>query len=116
MVTQAHYVPRRGDLVWLDMNPQTGHEQAGRRPVAVLSPVAYNSKVGLMLCCPVTSRIKAYPFEVVLSGDAGVEGAILSDQIKNLDWKARRAEYIGKLDNTTLSEVLEKINLLLAPE
>ena len=86
------YVPERGDIVWITFNPQAGHEQAGRRPAVVLSPKAYNGKVGLALLCPITSQIKGYPFEVALPEGLPVGGVILSDQVKNLDWKARNAE------------------------
>ena len=85
-------VPKRGDLIWVSLNPQAGHEQAGRRPALVLSPVEYNSRVGLALMCPVTNRAKGYPFEVALPADTDVTGVILADQIKSLDWRARRAE------------------------
>ena len=84
------YVPQRGDVVWLSFDPQAGYEQAGRRPAFVLSPESYNRKTGLFLACPVTSKVKGYPFEVVLPDGVGVSGAILADQIKSLDWKARR--------------------------
>ena len=85
------YVPARGDLVWLEFNPQAGHEQAGHRPALVLSPQEYNRRVGLALVCPVTSQVKGYPFEVVLPSGLPISGAVLSDQMKSLDWKARRA-------------------------
>ena len=89
MVAAPAYVPRRGDVVWLTFNPQAGHEQAGRRPAVVLSPNAYNAKVGLALLCPITSQVKGYPFEVLLPHGLPVSGAILADQIKSLDWQAR---------------------------
>ncbi len=85
------YVPSRGDVVWLTFNPQSGHEQAGRRPAVVLSPRAYNAKVGLAIFCPVTSKVKGYPFEVALPEGFAVQGVILADQVKSLDWRARRA-------------------------
>src|SRR5436190_22112077 len=87
------YVPRRGDLVWLSFDPQAGHEQAGRRPAFVLSPDTYNRKTGLFLACPITSKVKGYPFEVALPSGLVVSGVILADQIKSLDWKARKAEF-----------------------
>jgi len=80
------YTPAQGDIVWIMFNPQAGHEQAGRRPALVLSPAAYNAKVGLALFCPITSQIKGYPFEVLLPADLPVAGVILADQVKNLDW------------------------------
>lgn len=107
------YIPDRGDVVWLNMNPQAGHEQAGRRPALVLSPAAYNGKVGLALFCPITSQIKGYPFEVVLPEELEVSGAILSDQVKSLDWRARRAERIGRLPQELVAEVLAKLQSLL---
>ncbi len=107
-------VPERGDLVWLTFNPQAGHEQAGRRPAVVLSPAAYNRKVGLALLCPITSRVKGYPFEVALPDESPVHGAVLSDQVKSLDWGARRAERMGSLPGHLVTEILEKLGLLLA--
>ena len=114
MVAAPAYVPRRGDVVWLTFNPQAGHEQAGRRPAVVLSPNAYNAKVGLALLCPITSQIKGYPFEVGLPPGLTVNRAILADQVKSLDWQARTAEFICALPSTLVSEVLQKIGLLLA--
>ncbi len=107
------YVPRRGDAVWISLNPQAGHEQAGRRPAIVLSPEAYNGRVGLAILCPVTNQIKGYPFEVAIPPGLDVAGVILSDQVKSLDWRARRAEYIVKLPNDTIIEALQKIGTLL---
>jgi mRNA interferase MazF len=114
MVAASAYVPRRGDVVWLTFNPQAGHEQAGRRPAVVLSPSAYNAKVGLALLCPITNQIKGYPFEVVLPPGLAVSGAILADQVKSLDWQARTAEFICALSSASVSEVLQKIGVLLA--
>ncbi len=107
------YVPERGDIVWLTFNPQAGHEQAGRRPAVVLSPAAYNGKVGLALVCPVTNQQKGYPFEVMVPPNAGITGVILADQLKNLDWRIRQAELIGKLPEHALSEVFAKLKTLL---
>jgi mRNA interferase MazF len=109
------YVPERGDLVWLQFTPQRGHEQAGRRPALVLSPRAYNRKVGLALVCPVTSQVKGYPFEVELPDGLAVEGAILCDQIKNLDWKARKARRIDRVSAEVLAEVTARILALVDP-
>lgn len=103
------YVPRRGDVVWLSFDPQAGHEQAGRRPAFVLSPESYNRKTGLLLACPVTSKVKCYPFEVVLPDGLGVSGVILADQIKSLDWKARRAEFASATDDSVLNDVVSLI-------
>jgi mRNA interferase MazF len=108
-------VPQRGDVVWLSMSPQAGHEQAGRRPAFVLSPGSYNAKVGLAILCPITSRVKGYPFEVVIPDGLPVEGAVLSDQAKSLDWRARKAEFICRLPGDTTLEVLHKLGAVLSP-
>ena len=108
------YVPDRGDVVWIDLNPRAGHEQAGRRPALVLSPARYNSKVGLLLLCPVTTQIKGYPFEAHIPDGLKVIGTILSDQIKSLDWKARKAEFICSLPDSVVQEALKKLNTLLS--
>ena len=107
------YIPNRGDIVWITFNPHAGHEQAGRRPALVLSPAAYNGKVGLAILCPITSQIKDYPFEVLIPEGLKLGGAILSDQIKSLDWKVRQAEFVCKLPSLTLSEVLQKLGTLI---
>jgi len=114
MVRSKPYVPQRGDLIWITLNPQAGHEQAGRRPAVVLSPDAYNGKVGLAILCPITNQIKSYPFEVLLPAGLPVTGAILSDQVKSLDWRARNAELICTLPSRTMSEVLQKLGTLLS--
>jgi mRNA interferase MazF len=113
MVIMDNYIPGRGDVVWIDMNPQAGHEQAGRRPAVVLSPSAYNSKVGLALFCPITSQIKGYPFEVNIPKGLKVSGTILSDQVKSLDWKIRNAEFFDKIPELTTLEILNKLTTLL---
>jgi mRNA interferase MazF len=110
----SHYIPTRGDLVWLEFDPQAGHEQAGHRPAVVISPEAYNRRVGLALFCPVTSRPKGYPFEVLLPEGLEVAGAILSDQLKSLDWRARHARRITALPVLVLAEVLAKLRPLVA--
>jgi mRNA interferase MazF len=107
------YVPGRGDVVWITLDPQAGHEQAGRRPALVLSPASYNGKVGLAFCCPITNQIKGYPFEVVIPRGLDVTGVVLADQARSLDWRARRAELIGTLPERTVVEVLEKLGALL---
>jgi len=112
-VKSKSYVPERGDIVWLDFDPQLGHEQSGRRPALVISSKIYNEKTGLALFCPITSQQKNYPFEVSLATNLEISGVILADQIKNLDWKIRNAEFIGKLSNISLSETLGKINALI---
>jgi len=113
-VTLPSYVPRRGDVVWLTFNPQAGHEQAGRRPAVVLSPLAYNAKVGLALLCPITSQIKGYPFEVSMPNGLPVNGVILADQVKSLDWRAREVEFICILPAAVTREILQKVGVLLA--
>lgn len=113
MVTSVEYVPDRGDVVWISLNPQAGHEQAGRRPALVLSPEAYNRKVGLAILCPITSQVKGYPFEVLIPPGLGVTGVVLADQVKSLDWRARRAELISRLPEATVREVLGKLGTLL---
>ena len=107
------YVPNRGDIVWLEFDPQAGHEQAGRRPAFVVSSRDYNQKVGLALFCPITSRIKGYPFEVPLPKSGKVRGAVLSDQVKCLDWRARRAARFDRASPEILLEVTAKIVALV---
>jgi mRNA interferase MazF len=109
----AAYCPKRGDIVWLAFNPQAGHEQAGHRPALVLSPEAYNRKVGLALFCPITSQIKGYPFEVRVPSGCQVSGVILADQVKSLDWKARQTRFCCALPNATVHEVLNKLGTLI---
>lgn len=110
---KSSYVPAQGDLVWVDFNPQAGHEQGGRRPALVLSPKSYNQLVGLALVCPVTSRIKGYPFEVNLPKGLPITGTILSDHVKSQDWHARKAELFAKVDEQTLNSVLQLSRSLL---
>ena len=114
MVSSPAYIPQRGDIVWITLNPQSGHEQSGRRPAVVLSPGNYNSKTRLAIFCPVTNQVKGYPFEVLLPEGLPVAGAVLSDQVKSLDWHARNAELICKLPVMAISEVLEKLTAILA--
>jgi mRNA interferase MazF len=111
MVTR--YAPKRGDIVWVTLSPQAGHEQAGRRPAVVLSPVEYNRKVGLAIMCPITRQVKGYPFEVQLPGGLGVSGAILSDQVRSLDWRQRKAELICRLPREQVVEAMSKLHTLL---
>jgi mRNA interferase MazF len=108
------YEPQRGDVVWITLNPQAGHEQAGRRPAVVLSPLAYNQKVGLAIFCPITSQEKGYPFEVRIPAGLAVTGVVLADQVKSLDWRARKAERMCALPAEVMDEVLGKLNVLLA--
>lgn len=107
-----NYFPDRGDVVWLQFNPQAGHEQAGKRPALVLSPREYNQKTGLALFCPITSKVKGYPFEVKLPEELLVEGVILADQIKNLDWISRSAQFACKIPVEIIQEVILKIETL----
>jgi mRNA interferase MazF len=104
------YVPDAGDIVWIDFAPQAGREQAGHRPAVVLSPAAYNGRVGLMLCCPTTTRIKGYPFEVALSGQA--PSVALADQVKSLDWRVRNAVRKGRVSDAELREIRAKLRAL----
>ena len=111
----AMYIPRRGDIVWISFSPQAGREQAGRRPAMVASQSSYNGKVGLAVLCPITNQIKGYPFEVLIPRGLTVTGVILSDQVKSLDWRARKAELICRLPKPTTLEVLQKLGALLSP-
>jgi len=113
VVTSSGYTPGPGDIIWLTLSPASGHEQAGRRPALVLSPAAYNAKVGLALCCPITSHVKGYPFEVELPAGLPVGGAVLSDQIRSLDWRARHAELACKAPSGVLPDVMNRLAVLL---
>ena len=106
-------VPDAGDLIWLTFDPQLGREQAGRRPALVLSPESYNRKSGLAMVCPITSRLKGYPFEVPLPDDLPITGAILADHLKSLDWRARKAERAARVPPDVLAEVLDRVAPLL---
>ncbi|TGL33922.1 endoribonuclease MazF [Leptospira koniambonensis] len=112
MVKKSKYTPEKGDIVWLNFTPQAGHEQRGRRPALVLSPKEYNAKTGLAIFCPITSKIKGYPFEVIVKSKK-IDGVVLSDQIKNLDWTIREAEFIEPLNKLLLKEVLDNLKLLV---
>ena len=105
------FVPDAGDIVWLQFDPQADHEQAGHRPALVLSPAAYNGKTGLMQCCPMTTQIKGYPFEVRIAGDT--DSAVLADQVKSLDWRAQRAKLKGRISAAELAEVRAKVMALV---
>ena len=107
------YVPDRGDAVWLDFDPQAGHEQAGRRPAIVLSPAGYNRKVGLAIFCPVSTRVKGYPFEVVIPEGLKISGVILADQVKNFDWTVRKTKFITRLPNSVTDDVSKKLKTLI---
>jgi len=110
------YVPERGDVVWLQSDPQAGHELAGKRAALVLSPAAYNGRVGLALLCPITSQRKGYPFEVPLPARLRVRGVVLADQVENLDWRSRHAERVDSVSHAVLDEAIAKIRVLLEPE
>jgi mRNA interferase MazF len=113
-MVNRNYIPQCGDAVRISLNPQAGHEQAGRRPAVVLSPRSYNGKTGLAILCPVTSHIKGYPFEVVLPDGLPVSGAVLSDQVKSLDWRVRNKELICTLPDEVVSEIMQKLSALLS--
>jgi len=108
------YVPERGDAIWLDFDPQAGREQAGRRPAIVLSPAAYNVRSGLAILCPITSRVKGYPFETPLPHDLPISGVVLADHARSLDWNSRRAELICQLPAEVVQDVAAKIIALVA--
>jgi mRNA interferase MazF len=113
---KGSYVPSRGDLVWIDFDPQTGREQRGRRPALVLSPASYNRKVELGIFCPVTNQAKGYAWEVAIPEGLGVTGVILADQFKSLDWKQWRTDFAATLPRGILDEVLDKVLALIDPE
>ena len=112
-MSKRPYVPDRGNIVGLQFNPQAGHEQAGHRPALVLSPASYNRRSGLMLCCPMTSQKKGYPFEVVIKTDTDRESVVLADQVKSLDWKVRKAVKKGTAPVDVIAETLSKLQTLL---
>jgi len=109
----AAYIPNRGDVVWIHFNPQSGHEQAGHRPALVLSPAAYNGRVGLAILCPITTQVKGYPFEVQIPDGLAATGVVLADQVKSLDWRVRNTSYLCKLPKETIAEVAQKLSALL---
>lgn len=106
------YIPECGDIVWLEFDPQSGNEHKGTRPALVLSPKIYNQKSGLCVFVPITSKIKGYPFEIILNGEV-IQGAILSDQVRSLDYRSRKARFCEKINEKTLQKVREKISLLI---
>jgi mRNA interferase MazF len=112
-MASRRYVPDAGDVVWLEFDPQAGHEQAGHRPALVVSPASYNGKTGLMVCCPMSSKVKGHPFEVVFEVD-GVPSAVLSDQVKSLDWNVRKAKKKAVASTSVMAHVRAKIKALLA--
>jgi len=111
-MVKKKYIPERGDIVWLDFNPQLGHEQRGRRSALTVSYKAYNEKIGLAVFCPITSKIKGYPFEVEIDSDE-IKGSVLSDHVKSLDWEERNIEFIEKIADEKMDEVIEKILVII---
>lgn len=111
MVAVPSYVPDAGDVVWLEFDPQAGHEQGGRRPAVVLSPASYNGRAGMIVCCPTTTRIKGYPFEVLLAGNP--KSVVLADHVKSQDWRARKATRKGRVSSTELAEIRAKLVALI---
>lgn len=112
------YTPERGDFIWIQFTPQAGHEQAGHEQAGhgsalVVSPRSYNGKVGLALCCPVTSQIKGYPFEVTIPAELNVSGVVLADQVRSLDWRSRQASFICRASDEVVAEVVGKLQTLL---
>jgi mRNA interferase MazF len=112
MVKSKNYIPEKGDIVWLDFDPQAGHEQRGRRPAIVISQKAYNEKVGLGILCPITSKEKGYPFEVKIVGKK-INGCVLSDQVKSLDWRIREVEFIERANDEVIDKVIEIIKVII---
>ncbi len=108
----SSYYPRRGDVMWITLNPQAGHEQSGHRPALVLSPEAYNRKTGLAILCPITSRAKGYPFEVALPSGFKVSGVALADQVRSMDWRARGAKLAAVAPEGVVREVSAKLRVL----
>lgn len=113
MKSKQGYVPERGDVVWISLDPQAGHEQKGRRPALVLSPGAYNGRVGLALLCPITNQVKGYPFEVALPESLAVTGVVLADQVKSLDWTVRQCTRICTIPDAAVVQVLRRLSTLL---
>ncbi|MBN1185453.1 MAG: endoribonuclease MazF [Bacteroidales bacterium] len=111
-MVDKNYIPEKGDLVWINFTPQSGHEQAGKRPAIIISPKLYNQRTSLCIACPVTSKIKGYPFEVIVNGN-NITGVVLVDQIKSLDWKAKGVSFIEKIKTACYKELEEKLQLLL---
>ena len=108
----GRYIPEQGDIVWITLDPTTGHEQKGRRPAVVLSARGYNSVTGLAIVCPVTSITKGYPFEVSLKEEA-ITGVVLADQVKSVDWKARKATFLGRASKATVAAIKERVQALI---
>jgi len=109
----APYVPDRGDIIWVSLDPQAGREQAGRRPALVLTPRDYNGKTSLALICPITNQAKGYPFEVPLEPGGPIQGIILADHVKSMDWRVRQAEYAGYVSESIIGVVYDRLSALL---
>ncbi|MHC5612024.1 MAG: endoribonuclease MazF [Nostoc sp.] len=107
------YIPKQGDIIWINFTPQIGHEQAGRRPALVISPLKYNRRVGLALVCPITTKVKGYPFEVPVSEGLAVSGVVLADQVKSFDWQERKAEFACKAPDEVTVEVITLLRTLM---
>lgn len=112
-MSRINWVPDSGDLIYLDFDPQSGHEQAGTRPAIVLSPAQYNSKAGLAIVCPITTQAKGYPFEVPIPAGQKIAGVVLADQLKSVDWKSRRAKLVAPAPRTVLDTVRQYVGLLV---
>lgn len=108
------YIPDRGDVVFTNFSPQSGHEQAGKRPALVLSPRIYNERIGLALMCPITTSVKGYVFEVAVSNMKKVKGAVLADHVKSIDWTTRKIRFIGKGSKEMLTHTIAKLQTLLS--
>jgi len=116
-MSRKSYIPDRGDFVWITLNPVTGHEQAGRRPALVLSPKSYNRKTGLCVLCPATRQQKGYAFEVEVTNSDGTVSVVLSDHLRNVDWRARKVELIHRVPGSVLSDVVARIDaLIISPD
>lgn len=113
MVATPAYVPAKGDLIWITFDPQAGHEQAGRRPAVVLSDTDYNTRSGLVIVCPITSRVKNYRYEVAVPAGGQTTGVVLADQIKSMDWRARRADFIERANDDLLLQILAKLGTII---
>lgn len=114
-MNQPAYVPDRGDAIWINLDPQSGREHAGRRPAIVLSPSQYNGRVGLALICPITNRVKRYPFEVEIPAGLPVTGVVLADHVKSLDWRTRQAQFVCAISEDVVRRIVQRITPLLMP-
>ncbi len=113
MVNRTAYAPAKGNVIWLEFDPRVGREQSGRRPAIVLSEGSYNVPSGLAIVCPITSKVKGYPFELPLPAGAVVQGVVLADQVKSVDWRVRKAEFIGTVDQDFLDQIIDRLANLI---